>query len=693
MDEATRLAFARALAVHRHGDAVAAEASYRSLYSQAPHPRIAHMLALALHQQRRTDEALPWFERARARPSAAFHVNYASALLAVGHGAEAEAESRLALAAAPGHVGARLNLAMALEAQRRFDAAAAEFSALETAAEVAESARRGRVRCLLHRGRLEEARDAMAAADTADDPETALLRGEVGLESGHLDAAASALEVAAASETTRARAWLVQARLARRRCDSNTALELLERAASLDDQDHAATVQAALLLLERGEAALCLERLRIWLASHPRDAEVHSMYLRCAHYLPEFDAAQLLAAHRRWAELHAPPAEFVAPRLRAEGEPLRIGWLSPAFRNGPVQTFLVGTLRELAQRGLSYNVLYNSNPRLEPSSATLRAAGDRWEDVAALDDPALVRRIRDDGIDVLIDLAGHARNGRLAALARRAAPVQVTWLDSFGTTGIDAMDFVLTDVVSSPPGSESCFTERLLHLPRGRFCYTPPVPATRPNPDARRLISLNHFSKLNDAVIAVWAEILRALPGWTLHLKARGGDDAGAVDLMRNRFARHGVDRARIECSGYAPVPEALGAYRDAAIALDPFPFSGGANSCDALWMGLALVTWPRDTLVSRQGAALLHALDRSEWVARDAADYVAIVRGLAADTAGRRRWSEIAATRVAERLTDAPPFAADLIAALSRAWGLRASDGFPAVSRPGAAGNNRSPS
>jgi Flp pilus assembly protein TadD len=128
MDESTNLAFARALAVHKDGDAAAAEASYRSLYSQAPHPRIAHMLALALHQQQRTDEALPWFERARTRPSAAFHVNYASALLAVGQAGQAEAESRLALAAAPGHAGARLNLAMAIEAQQRFDAAAAEFA-------------------------------------------------------------------------------------------------------------------------------------------------------------------------------------------------------------------------------------------------------------------------------------------------------------------------------------------------------------------------------------------------------------------------------------------------------------------------------------------------------------------------------------------------------------------------------------
>jgi tetratricopeptide (TPR) repeat protein len=394
MDESTRLAFARALAVHKRGDAAAAEDAYRALYSQGAHPEIAHMLAVALHQQQRSEEAMSWFERASASSSAAFHVNYASALLAVGRSREAETEARLALAAAPEHTGARLNMALALEAQERFEAAAADFAALSTVPEVAVAARRGYVRCMLHSGQLQRARDAIGAAGETDDPETALLRGEVELDSGRLDAAEAVLDAAAASELTRGRAWLLQARLARQRCNSNMALKLLDRALAVDDQHRAATLQSARLLLERGEIVPCLDRLQSWLAAHPRDAEVHSLYLRCVHYAPEFDAARLLAAHRHWAELHAMPAELVAPRVRTEAEPLRIGWLSPAFRNGPVQTFFLATLRELGQRGLSYNVLYNCNPRYESSSAALRAAGQRWEDVADLDDPTLVQRIR-----------------------------------------------------------------------------------------------------------------------------------------------------------------------------------------------------------------------------------------------------------------------------------------------------------
>jgi len=681
MDEAIRQEFTRALELHRSGDPAAAEAAYRDLYARAANPKIAHMLAVALHQQQRSGEALAWFERAAARPSMTFHTNYAAALLALGRGSEAETQSRLVLEAMPGHAGARLNLALALETQQYYQAAAAEFAALRNTPGFVEAGRRGCIRCLLHTGEIDQARAALGDA-TDDDAESALIRAEVELEAGELNLAERALSLASASPLTGPRATMLHARLAQQRSDHNTALRLLDRAIERDGDNRAAALQSAAVLLECGEVAPCLARLQGWISAHPWDSEARSLYLRCAQYAPEFDAARLLAAHRQWAQMHAAPAEFVAPRPRSEREPLRIGWLSPAFRNGPLQSFFLATLSQLAERKLSHNVLYNSNPRSNPSSAGFRTAADHWEDVAGLDDQALVRRIREDAVDVLVDLAGHAHGGRLAALSRRAAPVQVTWLDSFGTTGIDAMDFVLTDGTSSPPGSESGFTERLLHLPRGRLCYLPPVAAEHPDPSARRLISLNHLAKLNDQVIATWGNILRALPDWTLYLQARAGDDAAVVAKLRQRFAQHAVDPARVVCAGYSSLPLALRTYRDAAIALDPFPFSGGVNSCDALWMGLPVVTWPRDTLISRQGASFLRALDCDSWIARDAEDYVAIVCGLAADVAARQRWSEIAAARVGERLGDASAFAAELIAALREAWNQREADDFRATSR-----------
>ena len=682
MDEAIRPEFARALEAHKAGDVAAAEAVYRDLYARAPHPKIAHMLALALYQRQRLDEALEWFERALASSAGtSLHVNYASALLAAGRAGEAEAQTRLALTRAPAHEGARLNLALALEAQQRFGAAAAAFEPLTSLPAVAAVARRGLARAFMHQGRLDEACEALAAADRPDDPETALVRAELALEKGQVAEARAALNLAVEANSTRVRAWVLQARLCAERGDGDGALTLLERAFAAEPQNRAALLQSTPLWLQRGEVGRCLERLQAWVRAHPNDADADSMYVRCAQYSSDFDAASLLRTHRAWAARHAVAPQFVAPRRRTPGDKLRIGWLSPAFRNGPVLTFFLATLRELEQRGLAENILYDCNPRREPSSAAFRAICPRWAEVAESADAALADRIRADAVDVLVDLAGHARGGRLAALAQRAAPVQATWLDSLGTTGIAAMDFILTDRVSTPPASERDFTESLLYLPRGRLCYEPPVPAQRPDLASRRLISLNHFAKLNDSVVAVWAQILRALPGWALCLKSRGGDDPGVVAALHSRFARHGIEPLRVECSGYASVPHALAAYRDAAIALDPFPFGGGANSCDALWLGLPLVTLPGDTLVSRQGASLLDALDRKGWIARDTQDYVAIAHALAADDVVRARWSEIAAARVRERLGDARAFAVDLIAAFEEAWRLRADDGFPAVS------------
>ena len=687
MDEAIRPEFARALEAHRRGDVTAAEAAYRDLYLRAPHAKVAHMLALALYQRQSLDEALEWFERALAHSAGtSLHVNYASALLAAGRAAEAEAQARLALSRAPSHDGARLNLALALEAQQRFAAATAAFEPLVSVPAVAVVARRGLARSLMQLGRLDEARAALPPGEGQDDPETALIRADIALENGDAPQAQAALNPALEADSTRVRAWLLQARLRAEHGDGDGALRLLDRALAAEPQNRAALLQSTPLLLQRGEIASCLERLERWVKAHPQDAETHSLFLRCAQYSLDFDAASLLLAHRLWAARHATAPQFVAARSRSAGDKLRIGWLSPAFRIGPVLTFFLATLREL-ERGLSENVLYDCNPRRDPSSAAFRACCPRWTEVGELDDVALVDRIRADRVDVLVDLAGHGRGGRLAALARRAAPVQITWLDSLGTTGIAAMDFVLTDPVSTPPDRAHDFTEGPLCLPRGRLCYEPPVPAQRPDTASRRLISLNHLAKLNDAVIAVWAEILRALPDWTLCLKARGGDDVGVAAAIHGRFARHGIEPHRVECSGYSSVPQALAMYRDAAIALDPFPFGGGANSCDALWMGLPLVTLPRDTLVSRQGASLLHALDRTEWIARDVQDYVAIACALAADAAGRRRWSEVAAARVRERLGDARAFAVDLIAALDRAWHSRADEGFAAVSRRHATG------
>ena len=182
---------------------------------------------------------------------------------------------------------------------------------------------------------------------------------------------------------------------------------------------------------------------------------------------------------------------------------------------------------------------------------------------------------------------------------------------------------------------------------------------------SQRLVSLNRFSKIGDSVVAVWSEILRALPAWTLMLKASGGDDRDLPTLFRTRFAAPGIAPERVEVEGSGTYAMAMHTYQNAAIALDPFPFTGCATTCDALWMGLPVITWPHETIASRQSASLLEAAGKPEWIAADADDYVAIAVRLALDDAARRDWRAQARQRLRPALCDARRLAQELIDAL----------------------------
>jgi predicted O-linked N-acetylglucosamine transferase (SPINDLY family) len=300
-----------------------------------------------------------------------------------------------------------------------------------------------------------------------------------------------------------------------------------------------------------------------------------------------------------------------------------------------------------------------------PSAAWAQNA----RDLSRLGTADMLQAIRADGVDVLIDLVGRAAGNRVALFAARAAPVQVGWLDVFYPSGLDAMDFLISDPWLSPAGADADFSEKLIRLPHGRLAYNAP-PVAEPNVESARLtrfISLNRFSKCGDSVIDAWAAILRELPKWTLLLKAQGRDD----DLVRHfhdRFAARGIDPSRVTIEGGGPYAEAMAAYHRGSIALDPFPFSGCSTSCDALWMGLPVITLPRATIASRQTAAWLQLAGKPEWIARDADDYVAKAVQLANDESGRVEWRRNAREILRPTVCDSERLARELIDALRAA-------------------------
>jgi predicted O-linked N-acetylglucosamine transferase (SPINDLY family) len=281
---------------------------------------------------------------------------------------------------------------------------------------------------------------------------------------------------------------------------------------------------------------------------------------------------------------------------------------------------------------------YYNYPGGDALTDRMRRAAHHWREIAGQSDAAVADAIRSDAIDILVDLAGHTRDTRLTVFARRPAPVQVSWLGYFNTTGLATMDYFVTDPVSSPPGQDRYFVERLVRLPATRFCYEPPEFL----PDVNSLPArawghvtygcLNNLAKVNDRVLVLWARILEAVPGARLVLQASALNDPLVQKHFRVRAEAHGIAAERLELHRFVPVEQAAATYHDIDIVLDPFPFCGGMTSLDALWMGVPVVTLPQTMIAGRQTASMLANLGLPELIANDAAGYVTAAVELAHD-------------------------------------------------------------
>jgi predicted O-linked N-acetylglucosamine transferase (SPINDLY family) len=314
---------------------------------------------------------------------------------------------------------------------------------------------------------------------------------------------------------------------------------------------------------------------------------------------------------------------------------------------------------------------YSSGKVSDWVSDAIRAACT-WRDVSGLDDAALAALIRQDQMDVLIDLSGHTAGSRLTVFAHRPAPVQVAWLGYFATTGLRYIDAVLLDEWHAPAGTQAQFAEPIVHMPGGRMCYQPvpwaPAVAAPPCLQAGHITfgSFNNTGKLNAGVFDVWSQVLAAVPQSRLVLKWRSLADEALCDSVRAAFAGKGIDPSRIELRPASFHADVLLQYADIDIALDPFPFTGGLTSCEALWMGVPVVTWPQDRVVSRQTFAFLSAIGLAELAAKDAADYVHIAQTLAADRAKLTHLrSALRNTMQASSLMDVAGFTRQLEASL----------------------------
>ncbi len=427
-----------------------------------------------------------------------------------------------------------------------------------------------------------------------------------------------------------------------------------------------------------GDADAALSHLRKAQELAPDDEAIRSNALSLLNFLPDLPAAEVARVHREWGARHAGRAAGAAhANDRSPGRPLRVGYVSADLRTHSVAFFLAPLL-EHHDPGAVEAFCYSAGVRVDATTGRLRGLARGWAEIAGEADGQVAERVRADRVDVLVDLSGHTSGNRLGVFALKPAPVQVTWLGYPNTTGLAAVDYRLTDALADPAGeADAAHVESLVRLEHGFLCYEPwpGAPAVGPAPAERAgaitFGSFNNLSKVGAPVVELWAEVLRAIPGSTLTLKASPFADPGVRALFEARFKARGVAPRRLRLLAEEPsIDRHLARYGEIDVALDPFPYSGTTTTCEALYMGVPVVTLAGDRHAARVSAALLARVGLGATVARDRAGYVAAAAGLAADVPA------LAALRAGLRgrvlgspLCDARRFARDVEAAFRTMW------------------------
>jgi protein O-GlcNAc transferase len=409
-------------------------------------------------------------------------------------------------------------------------------------------------------------------------------------------------------------------------------------------------------------------------ASIGSDPAAASNLLFALHFDPSITPKELRAEHdlwnRRFARRLFAPSSF--PNPPDPDRRLKIGYVSPDFRSHPVALFMLPLLENHDRERFEITCYSDAYP--DGLTRHLSGMASRWRDTRALSDTGLADLVRGERIDVLVDLALHSRGSRLLTFARKPAPVQVTYLGYASTTGLDAMDYRLSDPYLDPPGSDTgIYSEETIRLPASYWCYRPMFDIPEPGPLpalAKGHVTfgcLNNFYKIGPAVLDAWERILSGVADSRLILHAHDGSHR---EKILARFAAAGIDRGRIEFVGAQPLAGYFQTYRRIDIALDPFPFPGATTTLDALWSGVPVVTLAGASAVSRAGVSILSNVQLGELISHDAAQYTAIATSLATDPGRLAALRASLRQRVASsRLADARSFARDIEDTFREMW------------------------
>lgn len=410
----------------------------------------------------------------------------------------------------------------------------------------------------------------------------------------------------------------------------------IRRAVEISPETAAYHSNLSMALKDAGDVEGAIASSAAALSLDPKDATIHSGRIFLLHLHPDYDAMRLFEEARLWNARHAVPLmgeQRPFDNDRSPDRRLRIGFVSSDLHMHPLGRCFMPLLPHHDRDQFEY-FCYSGSLKRDEVTAALKQWTDVWRETGGLHDPQVCEMIRRDRIDVLVDLSMHSSKHRLLAFARRPAPVQMTFLAYCSTTGMDAMDYRVTDPYLDPDRDPPCYSERSLFLPKCYWCYAPmnSDAVTKTPTETNRYVTfgtLNNFCKNSSRAIGTWMRILRAVPGSRLILHAAAGSHR---DRLRERFAAAGIDPARLEFAGHAKFPDYIRKYEGIDIALDPFPYAGGTTTLDALWMGVPTVTLNGRTGVGRGGVSIMRNVGLGELVASSEEEYVRIAAELAGD-------------------------------------------------------------
>jgi protein O-GlcNAc transferase len=422
----------------------------------------------------------------------------------------------------------------------------------------------------------------------------------------------------------------------------DSAIDHFVRAIELQPNYAEAYAQLALIYVSQGRQLEANDCLKNGLKLRPNSTTIRTILVFSMNYMPGVNPADIYAVSTDWARLATDTLAHPICRHHSRPDPesvLRIGFVSPDFRRHPVGYF-VQSFMMLHDRD-SFEVICYSDVRDEDElTQSLIESADKWRRVFGVKDDKFAEIIRRDRIDILVDLAGHTKDNRLNTFIMKPAPIQVTWAGYVGTTGLSAIDYLISDRFQSPDGAEEYTVERIIRMPDDYISYTPPEYA----PDVAQLPArengyitfgcFNNLAKVSEEVIVMWSEILKLVANSKLFIKNPSFDDQSTVERFIRLFEAHGISADRIVTEGQNPHQEMMARYSCIDIQLDTLPYSGGLTTLESLWMGVPVVTLPGDLFSSRHSLTHLMNVGLSECVAASREEYIAIACSLAGDLA-----------------------------------------------------------